>query len=168
MKAALKLLLAKETRLLQTLDRLRTSARQENKARSAQQQLGGLAQPKTWTLSNGKKVDTHIHTHYHSCAHINAILPQHHWQEGMQPPERSTGAPAIQLWVSLPRDDTVHGKETAICLVSSDSGWYLLAVNVTVIKIAPTSSHIAGWLPQWRCLTFVSRGATAEILTDTA
>ena len=55
-QAALKLLLAKETRLLQTLERLRVNARHENKARHTQQQLGSLAQPKTWVVSNGKKV----------------------------------------------------------------------------------------------------------------
>jgi hypothetical protein len=55
-QAALQLLLAKETRLLQTLDKLRVNARKETKALETQKLLGHLAQPKTWTLSNGKKV----------------------------------------------------------------------------------------------------------------
>lgn len=55
-QAALQLLLAKETRLLQTLDRLRVNAHHETKARDTQQQLGSLAAPKTWPLRNGKKV----------------------------------------------------------------------------------------------------------------
>jgi hypothetical protein len=55
-QAALQLLLAKETRLLQTLDKLRVNARKETKALGTQKLLGHLAQPKTWTLSNGKKV----------------------------------------------------------------------------------------------------------------
>jgi hypothetical protein len=56
LQAALQLLLAKETRLLHTLDRLRTVANQQRRASGRQQTLGRLAQPKAWTLSNGKKV----------------------------------------------------------------------------------------------------------------
>lgn len=56
-QAALQLLLAKETRLLQTLDRLHINARHENKALHTQQQLGSLSQPKTWALTNGKQVN---------------------------------------------------------------------------------------------------------------
>ncbi|WIA10090.1 hypothetical protein OEZ85_010297 [Tetradesmus obliquus] len=61
-QAALQLLLAKETRLLQTLDKLRVNARKETKALASQKLLGHLAQPKTWTLSNGKKVMVHTPT----------------------------------------------------------------------------------------------------------
>lgn len=57
-QAALQLLLAKETRLLQTLDKLRLNAKQENKSRNTDKVLGNLSQPKTWTLSKGKKVRT--------------------------------------------------------------------------------------------------------------
>lgn len=55
-QAALQLLLAKETRLLHTLDRLRTVAHRERRASGRQHTLGSLAQPKTWALSNGGKV----------------------------------------------------------------------------------------------------------------
>eukprot|EP00879_Flechtneria_rotunda_P028181 GHRR01030264.1.p1 GENE.GHRR01030264.1~~GHRR01030264.1.p1 ORF type:complete len:215 (+),score=70.38 GHRR01030264.1:987-1631(+) len=55
-QAALQLLLAKETRLLQTLDRLRVNAREEVKARKTEKELSSLSLPKTWTLTNGKKV----------------------------------------------------------------------------------------------------------------
>lgn len=54
-QAALQLLLAKETRLLHTLDKLRMAAHQEKQA-MGRQVLGALAQPKAWPLSNGKKV----------------------------------------------------------------------------------------------------------------
>lgn len=60
-QAALQLLLAKETRLLQMLDRLRVNARHEHTAAATQQQLSGLAAPKTWQLSNGKAVRTRLH-----------------------------------------------------------------------------------------------------------
>lgn len=55
-QAALQLLLAKETRLLHTLDKLRVAAHQEKRSTGRQKVLGALAQPKTWSLSNGKKV----------------------------------------------------------------------------------------------------------------
>lgn len=55
-QTALQLLLAKETRLLQTLDKLRLNAKHENKARHMEKALGTMSQPQTWTLSNGKKV----------------------------------------------------------------------------------------------------------------
>lgn len=58
-QAALQLLLAKETRLLHTLDKLRVAATQEKRATARQKVLGALAQPKTWPLSNGKKVLVH-------------------------------------------------------------------------------------------------------------
>jgi hypothetical protein len=63
-QAALQLLLAKETRLLQTLDKLRVNARKETKALATQKLLGHLAQPKTWTLSNGKKARIPLLTAY--------------------------------------------------------------------------------------------------------
>lgn len=66
-QGALQLLLAKETRLLQTLDKLRVNAKQEVKALSTHKMLNHLAQPKTWTLSNGKKV--------RNCALAAAFVP---------------------------------------------------------------------------------------------
>jgi hypothetical protein len=56
LQAALQLMLAKETRLLQALDRLRVNAHHEHRAHATQQQLGRLAAPTTWSLSNGKQV----------------------------------------------------------------------------------------------------------------
>lgn len=53
---ALRLLLAKETRLLQTIDRLRVNARHEAHGARADQALGAMAAPKTWELRNGAKV----------------------------------------------------------------------------------------------------------------
>jgi hypothetical protein len=58
-QAALQLLLAKETRLLQTLDRLRINARAENGAAHARRLLGHLASPQMWTLRNGGRVLVH-------------------------------------------------------------------------------------------------------------
>jgi hypothetical protein len=60
-QAALQLLLAKETRLLHTLDRLRVAAHQERRVTGRQKTLGALAQPKTWALSNGGKVRWDVH-----------------------------------------------------------------------------------------------------------
>lgn len=55
-QAALQLLLAKETKLLQTIGRLRVNALHENKDIKTQKELDGMAQPKTWELRNGVKV----------------------------------------------------------------------------------------------------------------
>jgi hypothetical protein len=53
---ALRLLLAKETRLLQTIDRLRVNAAHERRDAKAAAGLGTMAAPKTWELRNGTKV----------------------------------------------------------------------------------------------------------------
>eukprot|EP00877_Chromochloris_zofingiensis_P012709 jgi/Chrzof1/7692/Cz02g33050.t1 len=58
-QAALQLLLAKETKLLQTIGRLRVNALHENKDIKTQKELDGMAQPKTWELRNGVKVEVH-------------------------------------------------------------------------------------------------------------
>jgi len=56
---ALRLLLAKETRLLQTIDRLRVNAKHEIRDARAHEALGAIAGPKTWELKNGAKVVVH-------------------------------------------------------------------------------------------------------------
>jgi hypothetical protein len=79
-QAALQLLLAKETRLLHTLDKLRVAATQEKRATGRQKVLGALAQPKTWPLSNGKKVrcagaPASSCLPVYRCAALNRCLP---------------------------------------------------------------------------------------------
>jgi hypothetical protein len=52
---ALRLLLARETRLLQTLDRLRVNAAHEGRDAAAHRALGAMAAPRAWELRNGNK-----------------------------------------------------------------------------------------------------------------
>ncbi|KAI8476970.1 MAG: hypothetical protein J3K34DRAFT_516223 [Monoraphidium minutum] len=55
-REALRLLLAKETRLLQTVDRLRTGAARDARGARAAAGLAAMAAPETWELRNGNKV----------------------------------------------------------------------------------------------------------------
>lgn len=48
-----------ETRLLQTIDRLKRTAMGENKNARIDRTLRGLANPKQWALSNGRSVSVH-------------------------------------------------------------------------------------------------------------
>jgi hypothetical protein len=57
-RSALAALLAKETRLLQTVGRLRVNAAHERRGAAAAAALGAMAAPKTWELRNGAKVGT--------------------------------------------------------------------------------------------------------------
>merc|ERR1711865_1175584 len=59
-KVALAQVLNKEVKLLQTIDRLKLSAAEENKADTIEQTLSGLADSKKWGMSDGslKEVDT--------------------------------------------------------------------------------------------------------------
>ncbi|GFR46844.1 hypothetical protein Agub_g8483 [Astrephomene gubernaculifera] len=52
-------LLHKETKLLQTIDRLKINANQENKEARIQHTLNEMSRPKKFTLRNGGKVDVH-------------------------------------------------------------------------------------------------------------
>lgn len=93
LQAALQLLLAKETRLLHTLDRLRVAAHHERRVVGRQQQLGGLAQPKTWALSNGKKVKkgnklSHMQGAWQIQPFVPAIVPH---------PQHSVNLPSAQV-----------------------------------------------------------------------
>ncbi|KAK9828672.1 hypothetical protein WJX72_001452 [[Myrmecia] bisecta] len=56
---ALQQLLHKETKLLQTIDRLRSTARAENEEERVAERLRRMAQPKRWPVSNGKAVEVH-------------------------------------------------------------------------------------------------------------
>jgi len=55
----LKSVLSKETQLLQTIDKLRTSAQVENKDAKEQRMLEEMANPKQWAMSGGEVVDVH-------------------------------------------------------------------------------------------------------------
>jgi len=59
-KVALAQVLNKEVKLLQTIDRLKLSAAEENKSDTIEQTLSGLADSKKWGMSDGslKEVDT--------------------------------------------------------------------------------------------------------------
>ena len=48
-----------ETKLLQTIDRLKQAAAKENKATHVLSTLYDLSKPKTWDLTNGKTVSVH-------------------------------------------------------------------------------------------------------------
>lgn len=48
-----------ETRLLQTIDRLKRTATVENRAARVSRTLRGLCRPKRWDLANGKQVEVH-------------------------------------------------------------------------------------------------------------
>mmetsp|Transcript_14824 Transcript_14824/g.39347 ORF Transcript_14824/g.39347 Transcript_14824/m.39347 type:complete len:439 (+) Transcript_14824:555-1871(+) len=52
-------LLHKETKLLQTIDRLKINANHENKDVRIQRTLGEMSKPKTYELRNGTKVEVH-------------------------------------------------------------------------------------------------------------
>lgn len=52
-------LLHKETKLLQTIDRLKINANHENKDVRIQHTLGDMAKPKQYELKNGNKVEVH-------------------------------------------------------------------------------------------------------------
>ncbi|GBG00116.1 hypothetical protein Rsub_12857 [Raphidocelis subcapitata] len=52
---ALRLLLAREARLLQTMDRLRVNAAHEGRDAAAHRALGAMAGPRAWELRNGSK-----------------------------------------------------------------------------------------------------------------
>lgn len=56
LQEALRLLLSKETRLLQTIERLRVNAKAEARDAAAHGSLGTMAAPRTWELRNGGKV----------------------------------------------------------------------------------------------------------------
>lgn len=58
--AALALLLAKETALLSTIERLRSAARKENGEKAAAQRIAAMAAPKKWAL--GADMMAHVHT----------------------------------------------------------------------------------------------------------
>ena len=58
-QAALQQLLHKETKLLQTIDRLKNAADCENRERNIREALSRMSQPQTWNLSNGAKVLVH-------------------------------------------------------------------------------------------------------------
>eukprot|EP00767_Chilomastix_cuspidata_P002828 gnl/Chilomastix_cuspidata/2957.p1 GENE.gnl/Chilomastix_cuspidata/2957~~gnl/Chilomastix_cuspidata/2957.p1 ORF type:complete len:454 (+),score=153.26 gnl/Chilomastix_cuspidata/2957:239-1600(+) len=57
--AALSLLLDKETKLLQAIDRLKIEAAHENKASHRVRFLDRMSKPKLWTLSDGSVAETH-------------------------------------------------------------------------------------------------------------
>lgn len=48
-----------ETRLLQTIDRLKRGALEENKSARVDKMMRGLASPKNWALMNGRTVSVH-------------------------------------------------------------------------------------------------------------
>ena len=54
---ALQGLLQKETKLLQTIDRLKIAANQENRDRRIARELAEMGQPKTWEMADGTTVD---------------------------------------------------------------------------------------------------------------
>lgn len=56
---ALQQLLHKETKLLQTIDRLKIEAHSENKDVRVHKMLNNMAKPKAWELKNGAKVEVH-------------------------------------------------------------------------------------------------------------
>uniref|UniRef100_A0A061RZE0 Iq and ubiquitin-like domain-containing n=1 Tax=Tetraselmis sp. GSL018 TaxID=582737 RepID=A0A061RZE0_9CHLO len=56
---ALRQLLSKETKLLQTIDRLKSAANSENKALRIAKTLKDMSAPKKWDLSNGRMVQVH-------------------------------------------------------------------------------------------------------------
>ncbi|GMH42342.1 hypothetical protein BSKO_10261 [Bryopsis sp. KO-2023] len=58
-QTALEQLFLKETKLLQTIDRLRVAANRENKEERIQATLMKMSEPKKWDLSNGNKVLVH-------------------------------------------------------------------------------------------------------------
>ncbi|KAJ9533131.1 hypothetical protein QJQ45_018218 [Haematococcus lacustris] len=58
-QAVLAQLLHKETKLLQTIDRLKINANLENKELRIQHTLGKMSQPKKYELKNGQKVEVH-------------------------------------------------------------------------------------------------------------
>ena len=65
-KLALKQLLAKETELLQTIDRLKINASKINKQEKIQQFLKSMSDPKKWKRSDNRY--TEVHTPYTSTA----------------------------------------------------------------------------------------------------
>jgi hypothetical protein len=84
-QAALQLLLAKETRLLQTIDKLRVGATAVAKEKRADRALTGMAAPVTWELRNGAKVrggGLCVSSHVSSPA---AALPAHSQLTSPQP-----------------------------------------------------------------------------------
>ena len=58
-QAALQQLLHKETKLLQTIDRLRNVADRENRELHIRDALNRMSEPQKWQLSNGSKVLVH-------------------------------------------------------------------------------------------------------------
>lgn len=56
---ALQQLLYKETKLLQTIDRLKIEAHSENKEVRIHKMLNNMAQPKVWSLKNGNTAEVH-------------------------------------------------------------------------------------------------------------
>merc|ERR1711988_383697 len=57
--AALAQLLHKETKLLQTIDRLKLSASNENREERIQKTLALMAAPKKWQMSDGETAEVH-------------------------------------------------------------------------------------------------------------
>lgn len=55
----LKELLQKETKLLQTIDKLKANASKQNKISKVKDQLTSMAAPKTWKLSDGNVAVVH-------------------------------------------------------------------------------------------------------------
>ena len=49
-----------ETKLLQTIDRLKATATSENKTQRISRTLRGLAKPKAWDLANGRTVQVRL------------------------------------------------------------------------------------------------------------
>jgi hypothetical protein len=58
-QAEIEVLLGKETQLLQTIDRLRIAAAEENKRDSVSSSIEQMAQPKLWALSDGEAITVH-------------------------------------------------------------------------------------------------------------
>merc|ERR1712188_277924 len=58
-KAALKQLLHKETKLLQTVDRLKIQAHAINRDAKTQQMLEAMAKPKVWAQTDGEATTVH-------------------------------------------------------------------------------------------------------------
>ena len=56
---ALQQLLHKETKLLQTIDRLKIAANEENRTKRIDQTLKAMSVPKRWELSDGRTVEVH-------------------------------------------------------------------------------------------------------------
>ena len=67
-------LLSKETKLLQTIDRLKIGANKENRGQRIKKMLNLMSAPKQWQMSDGDVAE--VHTPYNPRKRINGAVPR--------------------------------------------------------------------------------------------